>query len=265
MSVAKSGSVTTDKVRLPQTLTADKSDEPLYIQVSNILRDEIVSGTYPVGALLPTEDNLCARFSVSRYTVREALRLLRNDGLISSKRGAGTVVIPPSSSDTDIHQVMSINDLVAFAAGTKLVIESSKMVKIDSKLSKLTGLPAGEEWLRMCGFRHSESLDVPVCWTEYYVNRDYAAVGRLLQRSTGPVFTIIEDLYGQSISKVHQQISATLLTPDLSVAFHEDSASAALEVRRVYKTTDKKIAQVTINIHPASRYQHSMTMCRVKA
>ena len=55
------------------------------------LKDEIVSGVLPVGSQLPTEEELCERFSVSRYTVREALRRLREDSLVSSRQGQGTI------------------------------------------------------------------------------------------------------------------------------------------------------------------------------
>src|ERR1700752_4349554 len=81
--------------------------DPLYLQVARTLKKEIVGGVHPVGSLLPTEDALCERFSVSRYTVREALRRLREDNLVSSRQGAGTVVMPGSSSDTYAHDVMS--------------------------------------------------------------------------------------------------------------------------------------------------------------
>ena len=59
----------------------NKSEEPLYLQVVRALKNEIVKGVHPVGSQLPTEEELCQRFSVSRYTVREALRLLREDHL----------------------------------------------------------------------------------------------------------------------------------------------------------------------------------------
>src|SRR5215470_18080479 len=75
-----------------------KPDEPLYLQVVRALKDDIVSGVYPVGSQLPTEEELCERFSVSRYTVREALRRLREDRLVASRRGAGTTVIPANAS-----------------------------------------------------------------------------------------------------------------------------------------------------------------------
>ena len=244
--------------------TKPKAESPLYLQVANALRDEIVSGDYPVGSQLPSEEELCKRFDVSRYTVREALRLLRDDGLVSSRQGAGTVVIPPRASDSDIQQVMSINDLVAFGTDTRFAIESIKMVPIDDKLAARTGLTVGEEWLEVRGYRHAEDAEVPLCWAEYYINRAYAAVGRLLQRHTGPIFSLIEDMFGQSITEVHQQISATLISPSLATILKVKTGSAALEVLRSYKTADGKVAQLTINTHPAELFQHSMTMRRVK-
>ena len=237
---------------------------PLYLQVANVLKEEIVSGVHALGSLLPTEEGLCKRFSVSRYTVREALRLLREDGLVSSRKGAGTVVIPPRSSGSDVHQVMSINDLLAFGTDTRLVIESINTVLIDKSLSSRTGLPPSEEWQQVCGCRQAQDTESPVCWTEYYINRAFAAVGRLLQRHSGPIFPLIEDMFGLNITEVRQQISATLVSPALADTLQVKLGSAALEVRRAYRTNDDRIAQVTINTHPASRFQHSMTMRRVK-
>lgn len=68
--------------------------DPRYLQVARELRQDIVDGVYPVGSQLPTEHELCERFSVSRYTVREALRRLRDDHLIESRPRAGTLVVP---------------------------------------------------------------------------------------------------------------------------------------------------------------------------
>jgi len=191
--------------------------------------------------------------------------MLRDDGLVSSRQGAGTVVIAPRASGANIQQVMSIDDLLAFAAGTRFDIDSIAMVSIDEKLAIRTGLASGEQWLEVDGYRHLEEADLPVCRTEYYINRAFAAVGRLLQRYSGPIFPLIEDMFGQSIVEVDQQISAILLNREVAEALGVDPGSAALEVRRAYRSSDGNIAQVTINTHPASRFQHSMTMRRVKA
>src|SRR6266404_6378331 len=129
-----------------------KSEEPLYLQMVRALKDEIVRGVYPVGSQLPTEEELCERFSVSRYTVREALRRLREDRLVASRQGAGTVVVPPRPSSSYAHDVMSINDLVSWSVGKRFAIESMAMVVLDEKLASRTGLESGDEWLAVRGF-----------------------------------------------------------------------------------------------------------------
>ena len=150
------------KGRSPARAPAEvKSDEPLYLQVVRALKDEIVSGVHPVGSQLPTEEELCERFSVSRYTVREALRRLREDSLVSSRQGQGTTVVPPRPADDFVHEVMSINDLVAFATGVRFAVDTIEMIEIDDKLSARTGIASGEQWLAVRGFRHTEGSELP--------------------------------------------------------------------------------------------------------
>ncbi len=115
---------------------------------------------------------------MSRYTIREALRRLREDSLVSSRQGAGTTVVPPRPSDSFVHEVMSINDLVAFATGVRFAIDTIEMIEIDDELSSRTGIAIGENWLTVRGFRHTDGSELPVCWTEVYINREFAAVGR---------------------------------------------------------------------------------------
>ncbi|KZS83181.1 GntR family transcriptional regulator [Mycobacterium persicum] len=238
-----------------------------YLQVARTLRKEIVDGVYPVGSQLPTEHELCERFAVSRYTVREALRRLRDDNLVASRPRTGTLVMPRPSADSYVQHVMSINDLLAFATGTRFAIESIAMVTVDDELADRTGLAGGEQWLAVRGFRLTEGAEaagIALCRTEYYINRAFAAVGRLLQRHHGPIFPLIEDLFGLSIVEVHQEIAAVLISPALADGLDVEPSTPALQVRRTYTASDGRVAQVTLNTHPASRFRHSMTMRRMR-
>jgi len=237
--------------------------EHRYLQVARALRKDIVDGVYPVGSQLPTEHELCRRFSVSRYTIREALRRLRDDNLVASRPRTGTLVVPRPAGDA--YEVASINDLLAFARDARFAIESTGMRALDPETADRTGLEPGTEVLAVQGFRRTDGSGAPVCRTEYYINRAFAGVGRLLQRHTGPIFPLIEDLFGVSIGQVHQEIAAVLLTGRLAEALRVDDASPALQVRRTYTTSDGEVAQVTLNTHPACRFRHSMTMRRVRA
>ncbi|WP_066899406.1 GntR family transcriptional regulator [Mycolicibacterium houstonense] len=238
--------------------------EHRYLQVARTLRKEIVDGVYPVGTQLPTEHELCERFEVSRYTVREALRRLRDDNLVISRPRAGTTVAQRAATNSYAQDVVSINDLLAFATGAQFTIESNAMVTIDEELSERTGLPLGEQWLAVRGYRQTDHDEAPLCRTEYYINRNFAAVGRLLQRHSGPIFPLIEDLFGVSIVEVHQVISAISVTSELAAGLKVAAGAAALQMQRTYTTSDGEIAQVTINTHPSDRFRHAMTMRRVK-
>src|SRR5215218_6453472 len=56
------------------------------------LRQAIIGGTFRPGSQLPTEAELCEMLGVSRTVVREALRVLEEDGLVTRRHGVGTFV-----------------------------------------------------------------------------------------------------------------------------------------------------------------------------
>jgi GntR family transcriptional regulator len=253
--------------RAPRTRRAiakGVSGGPLYLQVVSTLKDEIVRGIYPLGSQLPTEGALCKRFSISRYTVREAIRRLRDDHLVSSRQGAGTVVVPPVDPDSYVHEVTSIRDLVAFARGVRFDIEATESVTADAKLARRLGAAPGDRWLLVSGFRYTDESQVAVCWTKVYINAEFAGVGRLLKRNRGPIFQLIEDLYAQRICEVHQEIAASVVPAALAPGLQVSAGAMALEVQRTYRLESRKIVLVAFNTHPAERFRHSMTMRRVK-
>ncbi|MFB4196296.1 GntR family transcriptional regulator [Streptomyces carpaticus] len=65
---------------------------PMYQQIADTLREQIASGSLPPDTKLPTEGELRAEYGVSRETVRRALGLLLNEGLIVSARPQGHFV-----------------------------------------------------------------------------------------------------------------------------------------------------------------------------
>ena len=64
----------------------------LYIRIADELRGNIEQKTYQPGEKLPTEKKLSERFSVNRHTIRNAIALLKEEGLIRVDRGRGMYV-----------------------------------------------------------------------------------------------------------------------------------------------------------------------------
>jgi GntR family transcriptional regulator len=75
-----------------------ESPVPLYYQLKQLLAERITKGEWQPGDMLPTEEQLQDQYKLSRTTVRQALKELEIEGLISRHRGRGTFVSRPKIS-----------------------------------------------------------------------------------------------------------------------------------------------------------------------
>jgi GntR family transcriptional regulator len=71
-----------------QRRASTPSTRPRYQQIVDELRKEIENNKLKTGDVLPSESDLRDRFAVSRHTIREALRALREEGFVESRQGA---------------------------------------------------------------------------------------------------------------------------------------------------------------------------------
>lgn len=74
----------------------------IFEQAVEQIRELIISNAWPIGQKLPTEQELSKQLSVSRSSVREALRVLEAEGLIEVKRGSGAFVAEPRKAESEI-------------------------------------------------------------------------------------------------------------------------------------------------------------------
>jgi len=83
-----------------QARVVRKPGVALYYQIANLLQEQIASGQLRPGEKLPSEDELCKLFQVSRTTVRAALDVLASAGLVRREQGRGTYVEEPRLEQT---------------------------------------------------------------------------------------------------------------------------------------------------------------------
>jgi GntR family transcriptional regulator len=245
--------------------TSAEQDAPLYRRVVQALKHEIMGGAYPVGTQLPTEGELSKHFDVSRHTVREALRQLRDDGLVTSRQGSGTTVRTLASTQPYVHEVASIDDLVAYAEHTQYRADSSAIVVADGALTERLGGAIGQRYLRIEGYRYAPDSQVPICWTEVFVHASYAGVGLLLGRRAGPIYGWIEEQYGERIVEVEQSLRARPVPPEIAATLQVEAGSTVVEVRRVFRIASGTVAEVSFNLYPAERFSFSMTLRRARS
>ena len=240
------------------------SSTPLYQMVVRALKAEILSGEHPVGTPLPSESSLVERFSVSRHTVREALRILRDLGLVESRQGVGTLVLKPGGPQVYVHQVSSIGDLHDFRVESRYN-DTAERVILDPVFAERLGARPGETWLQINGQRFEHDGEDPICVVEIYIPVAFAAVERLLGCHSGPIYSLIETVYGESIAEVEQQLRACPATPDLAERLCIEPGEALIEIRRHYRLRDGHTAEITLNYYKATNFSFSMKLHRVRS
>lgn len=76
----------------PDAIILETSSEPIYQAVARMIRDKVTSGEWKSGHKLPSEEQLVAKFGISRGTLRKAIGLLVSEGILERAQGKGTFV-----------------------------------------------------------------------------------------------------------------------------------------------------------------------------
>lgn len=119
---------------------------PLYQQLASLLREQIRTGELAPGARIPTEAQLADQYAASRNTIRLALDVLRNEGLITSLQGRGSFV----RSEPPMRYYASLSGsrrkrLEADRSKDTFAQQVEAYGKIPRQVSTVEVLPAGVE------------------------------------------------------------------------------------------------------------------------
>lgn len=106
-------------------------------QVIDSIRESIMNGTYPIGTKLPAEIQLCKMLSVSRSTVREAMRSLQAEGYVELISGKGAFVRDNQSHDYDAIRSWFIESAPTLKDTTD-VREALETVQVRMAVSRAT-------------------------------------------------------------------------------------------------------------------------------
>ncbi len=224
-----------------------------YLDLASELRDEIATG---VTGALPSEAELGERHGVSRVTVRRALELLRDEGLVASRRGAGWFVLSdpirqPLGRVTTIEAALE----AAGARPERRVLEFG-FEPASPEIAKTLGLAADAEVLRVLrlNLADGEPFALVTVWLP-------AAVGDHVSRADVERATFFEllPLQGVEAGRVVQTIVARAAERTEAPRLGVHAGDPVLACRRV--TYDRRGAAVMVSEH---RYPAQSTALEVE-
>jgi DNA-binding GntR family transcriptional regulator len=219
------------------------------------LASEIEAGRYAVGARFPAEPELRERFVVGRHTIREALKLLTEQGLVGRRRKTGTFVLAITPVSPYVHSLRDLKGLLEFAENTRLEVRHIGGVSANTGLlSGFDDIPDGR-WLRVAGLRVLRDEDSPLCWSEILVPERFSPPRDPLLASPAAIYEQVMAHNGFRLEYVEQEVTASLLSTAMLPLLGVEGDSAALLVKRRYVAHTGETFEVSHNLYPANRYR----------
>ena len=129
---------------LLETASIDRdSFEPAYAQLANILRQNMAEGLLRPGTQLPSEAQLVERYGVSSMTVRRAINILVDQGVVTAEQGRGTFVRPVSLSAATF-QLGQLENLFGNRDGTNVQLLEARIVAADERVARKLAIKPGK-------------------------------------------------------------------------------------------------------------------------
>ena len=232
--------------------------QPRYKLVADTLRSEITGGAYAKGGF-PTEAELCRRFKVSRFTVREALRELKDDGLIARRRGSGTTIRPAAVRGGALHQPLTnVGEILQYARETSATFALAGEGGLPDDIADQIGMKAGGRWTRFHGVRSAGDGTSPIASTCAYIAEHLADAAQQVDPSQSTIFRQIEALAGVRIAEVTQDIQAVSAPIEAAAELDIAADSPCLRIIRCYRDGEGRTLEISVSHHPADRFAYSM-------
>lgn len=210
---------------------------PRYLQLADLFRRRVATGIWPSGTVLPSIEQLMEQFDVGRVTVRQAIAMLANEGLLSPQRGRGTFVTGQANTRRHLRVETTLGDLVSMYSGDRPHHATLVHSIASPVLSERDGVAAPKYFhMRRLHSRNSERCCVISIYIDYRVFR--RAPARFRRELALPVLT---SLPGLKIASARQTL--TISTADVETArlLHIAINTPMAEVRRVLCGPDRTV------------------------
>jgi len=221
-----------------------------YLDLADALRARVAAGSIGPGGALPGELDLAAEYGTSRVTVRRALDLLRQEGLVVSRRGAGwfAAVDPVRQPLGRVTTIEAAVEAAGAVPGRRIL--SFAFVEAPPAAATALEIERGSEVLRV--ERLNVADDRPFALVDAYVRADIGADVSRADVERAPFYDLLP-LRGVVLSGVHQSITAEVADARVSRLLDTDSGAPLLVSRRT--TYDAAGTRILYSEHrsPAER------------
>ena len=240
-----------------------RGDLPLHSRLETTLRGLIEEGHVSLGAVLPGELELAALLGVSRHTVRHALGVLTNEGLLRRERGRGTTVVanaPPRLIERSLSTFYAFAwEARARGATQRSYVLERKVLEADAEFAKRLGLVEGTAIERIVRLRTAN--DDPLVLETAYLPRELSGLLDATALEHESVYDELERRCALRITRARERIRPIVLSHPVARLLRATEGAPAFSVERT-TWADRGTIEWQEAIVRGDRYLYSVELPR---
>lgn len=238
-------------------LDDSKGAPPLYLQISNILKDKIIKQEYEQGDRIPSEKDLQDLYGVSRITARQAIQELEQDNMVKRSRGKGTIVTYQPCIDEYLNTIRSFTDEMkerGIEPGSRDVKIS--LQKADAFLSKVFGVMEDSFLYFLERVRTGDGQEI-VYFQSYFTLDTNLPMGEDVEIES--VYAILKE---NGIIPVHvdEQFDCLMPSAHIQRKLGMKQAMPVLRRKRISYNMKRKAIEYTVGYYRGDRYTYHLEM-----
>lgn len=178
---------------------------PLYQQLQNSLRNDLLNGVYAAGDRMPSEAELEQAYGVSRITVRRAIAELEKQGLLERKQGKGTFVCH-HKAEWNMNSIGGFTESLS-GEGHRVsrVIHGKQIIAAEDWMAEALAIPPGAKVIELKRTLYSDQEAILYDECYYPLSRFPGLLEKLDEQTS--TYYLIENVYGIAQPRAHKRFN----------------------------------------------------------
>jgi GntR family transcriptional regulator len=182
---------------------------PYYMQLIEILKGKVQTRTWSPGDQIPGEQELCKLYGVSRPVVRQALRELELDGVISRRKGRGTFISRPKINEGLVQKLTGFyHDMLERGLRPTTKVLHRNVVPATEKVAHFLSIPAGDKVIDVLRLRSVDSERIQLVTS--YIPFEICPALATVDLSNRSLYDFMESECGIFIARGRRYVEAVL-------------------------------------------------------
>jgi DNA-binding GntR family transcriptional regulator len=219
----------------PRARKRSAADSPAYLHIVATLAERVTSGVYTDGERLPSGSQLCREFGVSPMTVRKALAILENKGLVSGKQGRGTYARSVDLGDSIFRLDSLTGEWLDETAEIRLL--SATIARASDKVAAMLDVVPGEKVIylrRLVSYNGS-----PAMYHTEYITYDPRRPLVESQLQFTSLHAFLDSGTAQRFPRGELTLTAVKLDSESAQFLGQSEGALALRLEHVFQENDR--------------------------